>query len=359
MKKIVIGIIGLVVICILLVILFGVYRSNLIDGGDVLPKGDVACTQEAMLCPDGTAVGRTGPKCEFAPCPSVGQKEGQPEPDSSLIIVSEPRRNDAIASPLIIRGEARGTWYFEATFPVSLENEGGKIIAIGTARAEGDWMTENFVPFTATLTYVSEKEQSGVLILRNDNPSGLPENAHELRIPVILQSTEGTAFRAPIDRASERVTKKPFGILIKRETSPVQPERFSGYHTGTDFETFPAESDTAVSVYAVCTGKLEVKRRASGYGGLIAERCTLDGKSVSVIYGHLALGSVTATVGDVLEQGSVIGTLGKAESADTDGERKHLHLGIFKGTGTASILGYVASQKELDQWIDPCLFVCK
>ena len=30
----------------------------------------VACTMEAKLCPDGSAVGRTGPACEFAPCPS-------------------------------------------------------------------------------------------------------------------------------------------------------------------------------------------------------------------------------------------------------------------------------------------------
>ncbi len=29
----------------------------------------VACTMEAKLCPDGSAVGRTGPKCEFAACP--------------------------------------------------------------------------------------------------------------------------------------------------------------------------------------------------------------------------------------------------------------------------------------------------
>lgn len=33
--------------------------------------GQVACTQEAKLCPDGSAVGRTGPNCEFAPCPVV------------------------------------------------------------------------------------------------------------------------------------------------------------------------------------------------------------------------------------------------------------------------------------------------
>ncbi|MEN9647611.1 MAG: hypothetical protein RLY57_415 [Candidatus Parcubacteria bacterium] len=29
----------------------------------------VACTMEAKLCPDGSAVGRSGPRCEFAPCP--------------------------------------------------------------------------------------------------------------------------------------------------------------------------------------------------------------------------------------------------------------------------------------------------
>jgi hypothetical protein len=31
--------------------------------------GQNACTQEAKLCPDGSSVGRTGPNCEFAPCP--------------------------------------------------------------------------------------------------------------------------------------------------------------------------------------------------------------------------------------------------------------------------------------------------
>jgi len=29
----------------------------------------VACTLEAKICPDGSSVGRTGPNCEFAPCP--------------------------------------------------------------------------------------------------------------------------------------------------------------------------------------------------------------------------------------------------------------------------------------------------
>lgn len=28
-----------------------------------------ACTEEAKVCPDGSAVGREGPDCEFAACP--------------------------------------------------------------------------------------------------------------------------------------------------------------------------------------------------------------------------------------------------------------------------------------------------
>ncbi len=36
-----------------------------------LPDGRKACTLEAKVCPDGSSVGRTGPNCEFAVCPSV------------------------------------------------------------------------------------------------------------------------------------------------------------------------------------------------------------------------------------------------------------------------------------------------
>lgn len=34
----------------------------------------VACTLEAKICPDGSAVGRSGPNCEFAMCPSAPTK---------------------------------------------------------------------------------------------------------------------------------------------------------------------------------------------------------------------------------------------------------------------------------------------
>jgi len=41
-----------------------------VDGGEA-----VACTMDAMMCPDGTYVGRSGPNCEFV-CPSAPAVEG-------------------------------------------------------------------------------------------------------------------------------------------------------------------------------------------------------------------------------------------------------------------------------------------
>lgn len=38
----------------------------------------VACTMDAKACPDGSYVGRTGPNCEFAPCPTVKPVETKP-----------------------------------------------------------------------------------------------------------------------------------------------------------------------------------------------------------------------------------------------------------------------------------------
>lgn len=99
------------------------------------------------------------------------------------IRVEMPQANTKIASPLVVRGTARGTWYFEASFPVKLLDEKGNVIAQVPAQAEGEWMTENFVPFEATLTFTATSGK-GTLVLERDNPSGLPQNDAQVRIPV-------------------------------------------------------------------------------------------------------------------------------------------------------------------------------
>ena len=50
-------------------LLLSVFALLAVGCQKVLAPGPVACTQEAKLCPNGSYVGRTGPACEFAPCP--------------------------------------------------------------------------------------------------------------------------------------------------------------------------------------------------------------------------------------------------------------------------------------------------
>jgi hypothetical protein len=107
-------------------------------------------------------------------------------PVSDLILVDVPLPNTAIKSPLQIKGKARGTWYFEASFPVELLDANGTQLVIMPVQADGDWMTENFVPFSGTLTWATSTTPTGTLIFHRDNPSGLPEHDKELRIPVLL-----------------------------------------------------------------------------------------------------------------------------------------------------------------------------
>ncbi|KKR20854.1 MAG: hypothetical protein UT50_C0015G0007 [Candidatus Moranbacteria bacterium GW2011_GWA2_39_41] len=163
---------------------------------------------------------------------------------------------------------------------------------------------------------------------------------------------------APLKKSKERVTKKPFGIFITTQNSPVQPERFRGFHTGADFEIFPEELNADVPVQAICAGKIVVKKSASGYGGVLVQNCTIDSQTVTVIYGHLKLASVAKNLGNDLAVGEAIGILGANESAETSGERKHLHLGMHKGSAI-NILGYAQNKSELSGWLDPCVYVCK
>lgn len=101
-----------------------------------------------------------------------------------LIRLETPAPNQVVASPLTIKGEARGKWFFEASFPVKIVDGSSKVLGTAIASTTSDWMTDSFVPFTATLTFEKPTTDKGKLILEKDNPSGLSENADALEIPV-------------------------------------------------------------------------------------------------------------------------------------------------------------------------------
>lgn len=84
------------------------------------------------------------------------------------IIVARPQANEVIHSPVTVAGKARGAWFFEATFPVKLlDGNGQEITDWVPAHAQVEnWMTEDFIPFEATLEFKNPATATGTLTIR-------------------------------------------------------------------------------------------------------------------------------------------------------------------------------------------------
>lgn len=100
------------------------------------------------------------------------------------VVVDTPQHNHVVQSPLLVQGVARGFWFFEASFPVRLLDANEKELVVTPATAESDWMTTEFVPFTAVFLFEQPATATGFLVLEKDNPLGLPEHDAEVRIPI-------------------------------------------------------------------------------------------------------------------------------------------------------------------------------
>jgi hypothetical protein len=155
----------------------------------------------------------------------------------------------------------------------------------------------------------------------------------------------------PLSNYSERITKKPFGIYITPSTSPVQPENFIGYHTGTDFEIFSSEINEEVNVKSICEGEIIYKDTVGGYGGVIIQSCQINNQPATVLYGHINIEASSLNIGDIIKEGTVIAPLADNYSYYSGNERKHLHLGIHKGSNL-DLKGYVSNENDLSNWID-------
>lgn len=111
---------------------------------------------------------------------------------SELITIDSPEAGDEIQSPLLVSGEARGQWYFEANFSVEIKDEAGNVLTEAPVQADGEWMTEEFVPFSEEIEFdASQAETSdGSVVFHRANPSGLEENADSVSVPVTFADTD-------------------------------------------------------------------------------------------------------------------------------------------------------------------------
>lgn len=108
------------------------------------------------------------------------------------IQINSPSPNELVTSPINITGQARGTWFFEATFPIQLLDSQRNLITESYASTEEDWMTEEFVSFSAELEFELPETQNeksyanAFLILEKNNPSDKRELDDEIEFEISL-----------------------------------------------------------------------------------------------------------------------------------------------------------------------------
>lgn len=120
-------------------------------------------------------------------------QKGQPTYFQSTpndIVVTLPFPGAVTGKEFSVRGKARGYWFFEASFPVVVYDTKGTELAIGLATPEPEgieWMTTEFVNFKADLAVPESYIGPAVLVLKKDNPSGLPEHDATVSFPFTIE----------------------------------------------------------------------------------------------------------------------------------------------------------------------------
>ena len=113
-----------------------------------------------------------------------------------VIRITTPRPNSRVFSPMVVEGFARGAWFFEGQFLVTLTDDHGEVVSTAPAYAQKAWTTKDFVPFRASLVFKGKHTGPALLTLSKDNPSGDPAREQQLKMllhfPTMLNMSTST-----------------------------------------------------------------------------------------------------------------------------------------------------------------------
>ncbi len=114
----------------------------------------VPCPADAKICPDGSSVGRTGPNCEFAPCPAMNNTSGNATPSgpmnqSEALAIAQATSACTAAGDISVIGTYNNnsaTWWFDIT-----ENKSGcnpACVVSANRSAEVNWRCTGLIMYT-------------------------------------------------------------------------------------------------------------------------------------------------------------------------------------------------------------------
>jgi uncharacterized membrane protein (UPF0127 family) len=145
---------NIVITLIILAIVGGYVWYGSLDGNN----GPTVCTLEALICPDGTAVGRTGPQCEFAVCGEVDSAY------NTLILGGKKITIEIADSP-----EERQQGLSDR---IALTEDTGMLFVFETSDFQHFWMKDTLIPLD--ILWINANKEI-VHIEKNVTPDTFPQ----------------------------------------------------------------------------------------------------------------------------------------------------------------------------------------
>lgn len=149
--------------------------------------------------------------------------------ENDFVKVSKPEYNETIASPYTVKGEAKGSWFYDNAFPIKLFDEKGNLVAETMAKTkEKDFKDTDFVSFEATLEFWIPKTELGTILLEKGRSLGSLESVQSLSISV--RFSENIETQSKLEERVGRVSED-----IKKQSQYLE-ERAKGF--GDNFRNF-------------------------------------------------------------------------------------------------------------------------
>ena len=162
--------------------------------------------------------------CKYSLCANITKQCEKKEEAKGTEITSEKgviikldniKEGDTVEVGFEVKGSVTGSWFTEGVFPVRItEKETNSVIITNTARADGEWETEDYVPFSFVID--AEIEEDGIYILRFDkaNPSGVSDSYDYASLTVNLKPYK------PVEEPQSQETKIFFAnVKLNEEAS--------------------------------------------------------------------------------------------------------------------------------------------
>ncbi|MFA6602408.1 MAG: Gmad2 immunoglobulin-like domain-containing protein [Candidatus Shapirobacteria bacterium] len=105
---------------------------------------------------------------------------------ASEVKLDTPKTSQLVKSPLEVKGAIKRNWTFEAVMTIWVLDSNKAVIGGGPVYTTLVNESDEWVSFKTSLTF-NPVGSSGFLQIKNDNPSGLPENDKIFEVPLRFQ----------------------------------------------------------------------------------------------------------------------------------------------------------------------------